>query len=95
MEQEVFVSHACQGKLHFRGRRFYNSFIFAELLLWEIESKEKFASVQMGQVRAGCHLSFDQAAKAVGSVISSPGTGKVYDVLMSWASIGELDTQEN
>ena len=50
----------------------------------------------MGQVRAGCHLSFDEATKALGSVISSPGTGMLCDVLlMSWPSKGELDTQEN
>lgn len=95
MEQDVFVSHTHQGKLHFRGRHFSNSFIFAGLLLWEIESKESSASMQMGQVRAGCHLSFDQAAKALGSVISPPGTGKVCDIPMSRASVEEHDTQEN
>ena len=95
MEQDLFVSHTCQGKLHLGGRHLYNSFIFAELLLWEIESKENSASMQMGQVRAGCHLSFDQAAKALGSVISSPGASKVCDILMSWPSVGELYTQEN
>ena len=91
----MFVPHACQGKLHFKGRHFYNSFIFAELLLWEIESKENFASMQMGQVRTGCQLSFDQAAKALGSVISSPGTGKVCDILMSWPTIEQPHTQES
>lgn len=95
MEQDIFVSHTHQRKLHFRGRHFSNSFIFAGLLLWEIESKESSASIQMGQVRAVCHLSFDQAAKSLGSVISPPGTGKVCDIPMSWTSVEEHDTQKN
>lgn len=75
MKQKVCVLHACQGKLCFRGRRFYSSFILAELLFWEIESKERFGNRQMGQMRPCCYLSFDQATKALGSVLSSPGTG--------------------
>lgn len=75
MEQKVCVLHACQGKLCVRGRRFYSSLILAVLLLWEIESKGRFGNGYMGQVRPHCHLSFDQATKALGSVLSSPGAG--------------------
>lgn len=94
MEQKAFASHACQGKLRFRGKLFCNSFIFAELLLWRIEGRERFGNTQVEQVRASCHFSFDQAVKVLGSVSSSPGVGMDCDVLMSWPSVEEFETQK-
>lgn len=66
----ICLSHACQGKLYFRGRHFYSSFILAELMLWKIKSKERFGNRQVGWVRPHCHLSFDQPQRLL--VQSSP-----------------------
>lgn len=67
-----------------------NSLFFAEA----IESRKRCRNRQVGPVRASCRFSFAQAVKALGSG-SPPGVGMHCDVLMSWASIAELETQEN
>lgn len=70
---------------------FFNSFFFAEA----IESRRRCGNRQVGQVRATCRFFFAWAVKALGSGSSSPGAGMDCDVLMSWASTAELETQEN
>lgn len=76
--------------MHVKGRCIFeedflcNSVIFAEHLLWGIESRGRLGYTPVGQVRASGHFSLDQAVTALGSsVSSSPGVGRDCDVLLS------------